>query len=340
MPHYVYNPVTMLYDELHEPKNRRYFRIAGMVLVCLGCVCLYAWLYLDVLGWALPKTAILRKQHAKWEAKMELLDRQLDLYDQTLDGIESRDDDVYRSIFGLAEIPDEIKHAGFGGVNRYEYLDRFGANAGLKETIRRIDVLTKRTYVQSKALDEVLQISAHAGDMLSCVPSVPPLLPDKRKVHLSSSFGGRIDPVFGGYERHTGQDFAVDRGYPVYATGDGVVEKAESRFGGYGNMIVINHGYGYKTRYAHLNTVEVKDGMKVQRGERIGTVGSTGKSTGPHLHYEVEYRGSKVNPMKYMDFNMPLDEYKSMTDKRHADLAKDKKSSTTELLKRRRKSDE
>lgn len=340
MPHYVYNPDTMLYEEHHEPKNRRYFRIAGMVLAILGCVCLYAWLYLDVLGWALPKTAILRKQHAKWEAKMELLGRQLDLYEQTLDGIESRDDDVYRSIFGLAEIPDEIKRAGFGGVNRYEYLDRFGANADLKASIRRIDVLTKRTYVQSKALDEVSILSSQAGDMLSCVPSVPPLLPDRNKVHLSSPFGGRNDPVYGGYEHHTGQDFATDRGYPVYATGDGVVERADSKYNGYGNEIVIDHGYGYKTRYAHLNTIEINVGMKVQRGERIGTVGNTGKSTGPHLHYEVEYRGNKVNPMKYMDFNMSLEEYRSMTDKRHTDLVKDKKSTTTELLRRRRKSDE
>ena len=311
MPHYVYNPVTMLYDELHEPKNRRYFRIAGMVLVCLGCVCLYAWLYLDVLGWALPKTAILRKQHAKWEAKMELLDRQLDLYDQTLDGIESRDDDVYRSIFGLAEIPDEIKHAGFGGVNRYEYLDRFGANAGLKETIRRIDVLTKRTYVQSKALDEVLQISAHAGDMLSCVPSVPPLLPDKRKVHLSSSFGGRIDPVFGGYESHTGQDFAVDRGYPVYATGDGTVVYAKWQ-SGYGNLIEVDHGFGYVTRYAHLSSILVRKGQKICRGAEIGLVGSTGKSTGPHLHYEVIVQNKHVNPINYYFMDLDADQYDEM----------------------------
>ena len=340
MPKYVYNEETMLYEEHQEPKSKRPVTIGAMIVVCLGLVCLYFWLYTSVLGWDLPKTSILKKHHAEWEARMELVDRQLDLYDQTLAGIEDRDDDVYRSIYGLAEIPDEIKNAGFGGVNRYEYLDRFGAAPDLKDAIRRIDVLTKRTYVQSKALDEVALVSGQAGDMLSCVPSVPPILPDKTTYHLSSGFGGRRDPVYGGYEYHTGQDFATNRGNPVYATGDGVVEVAHAQFRGYGNEIVINHGYGYKTRYAHLNTIEVKEGMKVVRGERIGTVGSTGKSTGPHLHYEVEYRGNRTNPMKYMDLSMPLDEYKAMTEKRNADLAKDKKSSTTELLRRRRKSDE
>lgn len=340
MSHYVYNPDTMLYEEHQEPPRRRIFRIGSLVLTGLACTCLYFWLFTNVFGWESPKTVMLRRRHIEWEAKMEILNRQLDLYDQTLSGIEDRDDDVYRSIYGLAEIPVEIRNAGFGGVDRYGYLDQFGASDDLKAAVRRIDVLTKRTYVQSKALDEVGQLSKQAGDMLSCVPSVPPLLPDRRKVRLSSGYGGRSDPVYGGREYHQGQDFAVNRGYPVYATGDGVVEKAESKFSGYGNEIVINHGYGYRTRYAHLSTMEVSEGMKVQRGQRIGAVGSTGKSTGPHLHYEVEYMKRKVNPMRYMDFQMPLDEYRALTEIRNAELAINKKPSTTDLLRRRRKSDE
>lgn len=340
MAQYVYNPDTMLYEEQVEPRRRRIVKIAGVILFGLGLVFFYAWMYTSVLGLELPKTAVLKKRHALWEYKMELLDRQLDLYDQTLSGIEERDDNVYRSIYGLSVIPAEIKNAGFGGVDRYEYLDQFGASPDLKETIIRMDILTKRAYVQSQALDEVGVLASEAGDMLSCVPSVPPIIPRKGSYHISSSYGGRTDPVRGGREFHRGMDFAASRGYPVYATGDGVIEVARTRHSGYGNEVVIDHGYGYKTRYAHLSTIEIREGMKVQRGERIGTVGNTGKSTGPHLHYEVEYRGNNVNPYRYMDMNIPVEEYEAMVAKRSSESVRDKKSSTTELLRRRRQADE
>ena len=181
------------------------------------------------------------------------------------------------------------------------------------------------------------QLARVAGDMISCVPSVPPLVPDPSKVHLSSGFGYRTDPVYGGGENHGGQDFATASGMPVYATGDGVVVQAEFKSNGYGNQIVIDHGYGYQTRYAHLSVISVVAGMKVKRGELIGNVGSTGKSTGPHLHYEVVYRGNRVNPMNYMDFKMPVDEYRSMTEQRSEDSPVGKRSSTTELLRRSRR---
>jgi len=337
MAKYVYNPETMLYEERSIPRGRRLAELAGMTVLFVGLVAFYVWMYLSVLGLDPPKTAILKKRHALWESEMELLDLQLDLYDQTLSGIEDRDDNVYRSIYGLSVIPDEIKNAGFGGVNRYEYLDRLSADSDLKKSLRRIDVLTKRTYIQSKALDEVGELALGAGDMLSCVPSVPPILPRKGSFRVSSSYGGRRDPVYGGYEFHAGQDFATAKGNPVYATGDGTVVVSHTRYGGYGNEIVIDHGYGYKTRYAHLNTLEVREGMKVQRGDRIGTVGNTGKSTGSHLHYEVEYMGKKMNPMRYMDINMPVDEYVAMTDKRSEEDGRGRISTTTELLKRRRR---
>jgi murein DD-endopeptidase MepM/ murein hydrolase activator NlpD len=270
---------------------------------------------------------------------MEVLDSRLALYERTLSGIEQRDDEVYRSIYGLGAIPDEVKNAGLGGINRYAEIDLLGTHSSLGWSVRRLDNLTKRAYIQSKALDEVSQLSREAGDMISCVPSVPPLLPDASRVHLSSGFGLREDPVYGGAEAHGGQDFATATGTPVYATGDGEVVSARFQFSGYGNEIVIDHGYGYQTRYAHLNTIIINEGMKVKRGEQIGTVGATGKVTGAHLHYEVIYQGNKVNPMNFMDFNMPLDEYRAMVDKRREDSPVGKRSSTTELLRRRRNGD-
>ena len=332
MPKYVLNPETLLYEEREDPKYLKYVRLSVAALAAAGFVFLYFWLYTSVFHWDLPRTAVLKRRVAEWEARMEVLSNRLDLYDRTLTGIEQRDDEVYRSIYGLGEIPDEVKNSGLGGVNRYAEIDLLGSNSTLGWSIRRLDKLTKRAYIQGMSLDEVGLLARTAGDMLACVPSVPPLLPDHNKVHLSSGFGYRTDPVFGGGEAHGGQDMAAATGTPVYATGDGVVTMAEFKSNGYGNQIVIDHGYGYQTRYAHLSAISVSVGMKVKRGEQLGNVGSTGKSTGPHLHYEVVYRGNRVNPMNYMDFNMSLDEYRALLNSRREESPEGTRPSTTELL--------
>lgn len=334
MPKDVFNPETLLSEGKARPKYLKYIRLAAAALVAAGCVFLYFWLYTSVFRWELPKTAMLRRRAAAWEARMEVLNSRLELYDRVLTGIEQRDDEVYRSLYGLGEIPEEVKQSGLGGINRYAELDRLGANSSLGLSVRRLDNLYKRVYLQDKALDEVGQLARESGDMLSCIPSVPPLMPDHAKVRLSSGFGYRTDPVFGGGERHGGQDMATATGTPVYSTGDGVVVQAAFRHDGYGNQIVIDHGFGYQTRYAHLSVTRVVEGMKVKRGDLIGNVGTTGKSTGSHLHYEVLYRGNRVNPMNFMDFNMPVDEYRAMIDARRNDSPVGKRSSATELLRR------
>ena len=336
MPKYVLNPETLLYEEKEDPKYLKPLRLSAAVLAAAGFVFLYFWLYTAVFHWDLPRTAVLKRRVAEWEARMEVLSNRLDLYDRTLTGIEQRDDEVYRSIYGLGEIPDEVKNSGLGGVNRYAEVDQLGTNSSLGWLVRRLDNLTKRAYIQGKSMDEVGMLARTAGDMLACVPSVPPVVPDHNEVYLSSGFGYRTDPVFGGGESHGGQDIAAAYGTPVFATGDGVVSMSEYNANGYGKQIVIDHGYGYQTRYAHLSVISVEIGTKIKRGEQIGNVGSTGKSTGPHLHYEVVYRGTRVNPMNYMDFNMPLDEYRAMLGfvKEEESPAAGKRTSTTELLRR------
>ena len=334
MPKYILNPETLLYEEREDPRYIKPLRLTVAVLVAAGFVFLYFWLYTAVFHWDLPRTAMLKRRAASWEARLEVLSNRLDIYDRTLTGIEQRDDQVYRSIYGLGEIPDAVKNSGLGGINRYAELDLLGKNSSLAWTVRRLDHMTKRAYIQSKALDEVGGLARTAGDMLACVPSVPPVLPDLNVVHLSSSFGYRTDPVYGGGEQHGGQDMAGAVGTPVYATGDGVVVMAEYSRNGYGNQIIIDHGYGYQTRYAHLSTISVTEGMQIRRGQQIGAIGSTGKSTGPHLHYEVVYRENRVNPMNFMDFNMPLDEYRAMIGTRKEESPVGKRTSTTELLRR------
>ena len=309
---YIFNDRTLMYEIRKRSRMLQVFRSAGVLVLSVAMSVLYFWLYTSVFGLELPKTVLLKKQNAEWCSKMEVMNRQLDRYEDALSALQMRDDDIYRSIFGMHEIPEEVRNAGFGGVNRYSHLDGMDQSGLLKSTTMRMDVLTKKSYVQSKSFDEVAQLSKKAGDMASCIPAIPPINPDPSKYRLSSSFGYRTDPVHGRSARHLGVDFALDSGNPVYSTGDGVVESVKFEFFGYGNQVVIDHGFGYKTRYAHLKNVGVVEGMKVKRGECIGESGNSGKSTGPHLHYEVIYKGSPVNPSNYYDLTITPEEYGTM----------------------------
>ena len=313
---YSLNPDTLMY-ELREVSKRTIF--AKATIVFLGSVALavlYFFLYTRVLGNESPKMAILRRNNARWVSRMEVLNRRLDGYESTLKALESRNDDIYRSIFGMNEIPEELRHSGIGGLNRYDYLADAQPGSPLRSTAVRLDHLTKESYVQSKSFDEVATLSRRAGDMASCIPAIPPFSPVKGKYNLSSPFGYRNDPMTGETKYHDGQDFAMDPGTPVYATGDGVVEYVKFSFTGYGNEILIDHGFGYKTRYAHMSIISVAEGMKLKRGDCIGESGNSGKSTGPHLHYEVLYRDEHVNPMNYLDMDMSVQEYSEMVRKR------------------------
>ena len=309
---YVFNPRTLSYEVMKSSRKVRIIRslvfFAGSILLSV----LYFWLYVSVFGMELPKTLILKKQNAEWASRMEVMNRQIDKYEDALTTLQMRDDDIYRSIFGMHEIPSEVREAGFGGVNRYEYLDEVDQHGILKNTVMRLDVLTKKSYVQSKSFDEVALLSKRAGDMASCVPAISPVVPDTKNYRLSSSFGFRKDPFTGRYKKHRGVDFALKPGNPVYATGDGVVESVRFEFYGYGNSVVINHGFGYKTRYAHMKSIGVSEGMKVKRGECIGESGNSGRSSGPHLHYEVMYKDAYVNPANYFDLTITTEEYSTM----------------------------
>lgn len=337
MRKYFFDPETLLYRVKEDNVHLKRVRLALLVLAVPFIACLYVWLYVSVFDFDLPKTAHLKRRHAEWEARLDLLDKQMDVYEQTLSGIEQRDDDVYRSIYGLAPIPEQMKSSGTVDAGRYDELDGLAANSRLRQSVYRLDNLAKRTYVRSKALAEVWELSQQDGDMMSCVPNIPPLMTSPGNFRISSGFGHREDPVYGGSERHGGQDFAAARGTAVYVTGDGVVEKTNFQFRGYGNEIVVDHGYGYKTRYAHLNTIEVTEGMKVSRGDRIGSVGNTGKSTGYHLHYEVMYRGEKKNPRNYMDLDMSVSEFAAIINRRGSDPGEGARMSTMDLLRRSRK---
>ena len=309
---YTFNPRTLSYEIKKRSRRSRVLRSLAGFVSSLVLSAVYLWVYVSVLEWELPKTVLLKKENAQWRSRMEVLNRHLDVCDESLVALQMRDDAIYRSIFGMHEIPAEIRNAGFGGVNRYEHLEGVGNNGQLRNLVMRLDILTKKSYVQSKSFDEVALLSKRAGDMASCIPAIPPVVPDKKIYRLSSSFGYRSDPFTGRSKRHTGVDFALKPGNPIYATGDGVVESVKFEFFGYGNSVVIDHGFGYKTRYAHLKSIGVAEGMKVKRGECIGISGNSGRSSGPHLHYEVVYKDRHVNPANYYDLTITPEEYSTM----------------------------
>lgn len=305
---YIFNPLTLSYETKRNSVWSGPLKVLVFIVVTLVLSATYFWIYTSVLGFDSPKVALLKKKNAALLSQVEVLNRHLDAHDESLFALQMRDDGIYRSIFGMDAISQEVRNSGFGGVNRYLQYE----GAALKRAAQRIDVLTKKAYVQSKSFDEVSMLSKRAGDMASCIPAIPPIVPDKRIYRLSSSFGRRYDPFTGRGKRHTGVDFALKPGNPVYATGDGVVEKIKFELFGYGNQVVINHGFGYKTRYAHMKTIGVVEGMKVKRGECIGLSGNSGRSTGPHLHYEVLYKDNYVNPANYYDLTTTPEEYSTM----------------------------
>ncbi len=311
---YRLNSETLLY-EIEKVSARSRVGKAILILVTWSALMLfYLWLFTQVLGIELPKTSVLKRKNAEWVTRMELMNRQLDSYDAVLEGFRMRDNEIYRNIFGLDEIPASLRNSGFGGANRYAELADIDDGSFLKRTAVRLDDLMKKTYVQSTSFDEISSMARKAGNMVSSIPAIMPINPNPATYRRSSSFGYRSDPFTGARKMHTGYDFSCPPGNKVYATGDGTVKEVNFELYGYGNSVLIDHGFGYQTRYAHLKSIYVSEGMRLMRGEQIGETGNTGRSTGSHLHYEVIYRGNYVNPQNYFDFDMPQEEYRAIVE--------------------------
>ena len=216
MRKYILNPETLLY-EIKEVSLRSKL-LKGLLLLAgsLALSVLYLWVFTSVLGIDLPKTALLKAEKARWDAKISLMNSRLDRYESNLDELRIRDDDIYRSIYGMNEIPMSVRTAGIGGVDRYSYLDGVEPSNALKNTLMRLDRITRMTFVQSKSFDEVAAVSKRAGDMVSCIPAVPPIIPDPSKYTMTSPFGYRTDPFTGSSKLHTGVDLAMKPGNPVF----------------------------------------------------------------------------------------------------------------------------
>lgn len=306
--YYIYNPKTRTYDRIYPTVRQRALSIARRLFVGMGLGAASFILLLLIFG--SPSEKELRIENSRLLAQYNVLSHRLDEALGVMSDIQQRDDNLYRVMLQADPIADPVRKAGYGGTNRYEELMDM-ANADLVvNTTQKMDMLDRQLYIQSQSFDEVVALCKEHDDMLKCIPAIQPVS-NKDLKKTASGYGVRVDPIYKTTKFHEGMDFSANIGTPIYATGNGTVTKAGWQ-SGYGRVVVINHGYGYETLYAHMNKINVRVGQKVTRGEVIGEVGNTGKSTGPHLHYEVHVKGRVVNPVNYYFMDLNAEDYDRM----------------------------
>ena len=258
-----------------------------------------------------PKEKRLNREIAILTSQYLIVDDKIRQVELVLDDVQNRDDNIYRVIFEADPIPKSIRKAGYGGVNRYENLKGFNNSDLIINTSEKVNQISKQLYIQSKSFDDIIELAKNKSDLLAALPAIQPVS-NKNLSRMASGYGYRIHPIYKTRKLHTGMDFSAKTGTPIYATGDGKISKVRRSRRGYGNHVIINHGYGYKTLYAHMKKYVVKKGQKVKRGEVIGFVGSTGTSVAPHLHYEVHKDGRKINPVNFYFNDLNPEEYAKM----------------------------
>lgn len=306
---YRFDPHNLQYVHVKTSTWVKILRVFGFISasVVAGFIFLtLAYSFMDS-----PKEKLLRREIAQYKMQMELLDEKAKKVELVMASLEERDDKIYREIFGADPISDAVRKAGVGGNDRYKTLKNFDNAKTIVKLHESLDQINRRMYIQSKSYDELAKLAKAKNAMVMSIPAIQPVA-NKDLKRVASGFGSRIDPIYRTQKFHAGMDFTSPVGTPVTTTGDGVIELVESKQWGYGNCIVVNHGYGYKTRYAHLKKFKVTRGQKVKRGEVIGYVGSTGKSTGPHLHYEVIKNNEPVNPANYYYSDLTPEQYEAI----------------------------
>lgn len=306
--YYIYNPKTRTYDRIYPTMRQRMMSYLRRMFVGMGLGAGFFIVLLIVFG--SPSEKNLRVENSRLLAQYHILSFRLDDALGVMQQLQRRDDNLYRVIMQADPVADALRNASYGKTNRYEELMDMTNAKMVVNTTQQMDLLARRVYVQSKSYDDIVELCKKHDDMLACIPAIQPVS-NKNLKQTASGYGNRIDPIYKTVKFHAGMDFSANVGTPVYATGNGTVQKAGWE-GLYGNCITINHGFGYVTRYAHLSKIGVRKGQKVVRGEKIGQVGSTGKSTGPHLHYEVHLKGHIMNPVNYYFMDLNADDYDKM----------------------------
>ena len=310
---FVYNPKSLTFEKYKASPIRRSFQITGFLLA-LGLATVGA-VYIVLEYYPSPREQSLMREIDQMKIKYASVDEQLGMMSKVLENIQDRDANVHRTIFGMEPINEDVWSAGVGGHKRYSELTHY-KNSGdlLIGTLEKADKLGRQMTIQSRSLDSLEFIASEKEKYLNAIPSIKPVREDKlkRNIKYLSGYGMRIHPIHKIPRMHHGLDFTAPKGTIVRATGDGKIVKVKRAKSGYGKNIMIDHGYGYKTLYAHLNEINVKVGQNIKKGEKIGTVGNTGTSTAPHLHYEVQFKGKTINPIHYCMDGLTPQEYEEM----------------------------
>ncbi len=309
---YYYDSENLAYRKI-KPLKRRSF---AYLLLFLLAAALFGFVSFVVLlntpYFETPKDRLLVRELENMKIRYNILNTKIDQIDEVLYNIQDRDDNIYRVYFNTASQPNNSQKSRSSIKNRFKELDGFDNNALVENTSKRVDALSKQLAIQSQSLDEILKLAKEKNQFLASIPAIQPVRNENLK-RMASGFGYRSDPFTKVRKMHQGMDFTSNTGTPIYATGDGVIDRADNTASGYGNHIVIRHGFGYETLYGHLSRYNCRAGQVVKRGDVIGYVGSTGRSEAPHLHYEVHKNGAAVNPLNFYYGNISAAEYVIIT---------------------------
>lgn len=305
---YYYDPETLSYRKIESKTSEKYKKIflasSGVFLIA----------FLGFIGFSqfllTPKERAQKRELENLKLHYELLSKRMEESSQVLTELQDRDNNIYRTYFEATPIADEQRKAGFGGVNRYKHLDGFENSNMIKNVTKQLDVLSKQMVVQSKSLDEIVELAKEKEKMLASIPAIQPVK-NEDLTRMASGYGMRLHPILKAWRMHNGMDFTAPTGTPIFASGNGKVIRA-TKSATFGNVVYIEHGYGYKTIYAHMSKIVAKMGQKVTRGDLIGYVGNSGRSAAPHLHYEVHKNDRPVNPIYYYYGDLSPEEFLAM----------------------------
>lgn len=310
-PKYKFNPDSLSYDKIRLGAKEIILRslayLVGSVIVAAALNFIFG-LFFDS-----PREKALKREIAQLTIQYDLVHREMGNLEKVIEHLRETDDNLYRTIFGAEPVESTQRQAGIGGINRYSNLEGFDNSDLVIETARKLDGIKKKVVVQSKSFDELILLAKEKENMLRSIPAIIPIS-SKDLTRIASGYGLRIHPYYKISKFHAGMDFTAPLGSEVYSSGDGTVESVMSSKRGMGNYIVINHGFGYSSVYAHLDSFNVKPGQKVKRGDVIGFVGNTGMSVAPHLHYEIKLNGKNVDPVNYFFNDLSPEEYEAMVE--------------------------
>ena len=306
---YYYNTNTLRYEKLVVPLRVKLLRIMGFLasaIVTALIIVAFAFRFLDS-----PKEKILRLQYERSQQDLTTISSRIKLIDQQMKQLEKRDNDVYRSIFEASPVADSARQKQMEQENEIRLVSSMDENELAYSLAATLNSITGRMKFQEKSYSEIERMIKDKAKLLASTPAIQPVS-NKELTRVASGFGSRIDPVYKTVKFHAGLDFAAPQGTPIYATADGRITTAGNKGNGFGNHVVIDHGYSYETLYGHMVRVKVRVGQLVKRGEVIGWVGSTGKSTGPHVHYEVHKNGRPIDPIYFFYNDLTPEQYQQI----------------------------